>query len=43
MRSFIGTPPELRQDPTEPPDEGLAIGIFTLFVLVITMPYLLHR
>jgi hypothetical protein len=42
MRSFIGTLPELRQDPTEPPDE-VAIGIFTLFVLVITMPYLLHR
>lgn len=43
MRSFIGTPPEFRQDPSELPDEGLAIGVFALFMLVMSMPYLLHR
>lgn len=43
MRPFIGTPPELRRDPNEPPDDGLAIGIVALFVLVISLPYLLHQ
>jgi hypothetical protein len=43
MRPCIGTPPELRQAPNEPPDDRLAIGIVALFVLVISLPYLLHQ
>ena len=42
MKLFIGTPAELRQDPDEPPNGELLLGIVAQFVVAISLPFLLR-
>jgi hypothetical protein len=42
MKLFIGTPAELRQEPNEPPNGELFLGIVALFIVAISLPLLLR-